>query len=67
MSIGKYYFEITRIEHFRDKCMACVCCVEIAPEFWKMNADDGRCDLIGSYRQANCYELKIFEDEIYKN
>lgn len=58
---------MTRIKHFRDKCIGCAYCVEIAPEFWKMNAEDGRCDLIGSYRQSNFYELQIFEDEIQKN
>lgn len=56
-----------RIKHFRSRCIGCAYCVEIAPEFWEINVEDGRCDLIGSYRQSNFFELKIFKDEIQKN
>ncbi len=58
---------MAKIKHFRGKCIGCAYCIEIAPEFWKMNVADGRCDLMGSYVRGNCYELEIFEDEIQRN
>lgn len=61
------HLEMAKIKHFRDKCIGCAYCVEIAPEFWKMSIEDGRCDLIGAFFGSNCYELEIFEDEIQRN
>ncbi|PKQ62454.1 hypothetical protein BZG02_12035 [Labilibaculum filiforme] len=58
---------MTKIKHFRDKCIGCAYCVEIAPEFWKMNMEDGRCDLVGSARNRSWFELEIFQDEVERN
>ncbi len=59
--------KMTRIKHFRDRCIGCAYCVGVAPEFWEMCTEDGRCDLIGSIWKRDCYELEIFNDEVQKN
>lgn len=61
------YYEMERVLQVRYKCIGCAYCVEIAPEFWSMNSEDGRCDLIGGENKNGIYVLDIFEDEVLKN
>ncbi len=58
---------MTRVLQNRNKCIGCAYCVEIAPEFWSMNDEDGRCDLIGARNEKGIWVLDIFEDELEKN
>lgn len=58
---------MARVLQVRSKCIGCAYCVEIAPEFWSMNSEDGRCDLIGAEIRNGTFVLEIFEDEISKN
>ncbi|WP_372755796.1 ferredoxin [Labilibaculum sp.] len=58
---------MAKVIHYREKCIGCAYCVELAPGFWSMNQDDGRCDLLGSAKRANFFELELFADEIQKN
>lgn len=55
-----------RVVQLRNKCIGCAYCVGVAPEFWRMNAEDGRCDLIGATNRKGQYVLSIFEDDIPK-
>jgi ferredoxin len=38
-----------KILHYRDKCLGCAYCVEVAPALFEVNENDGKVDLI----QAN--------------
>lgn len=58
---------MVKVIHYRAKCIGCAYCVEMAPEFWRMNQEDGRCDLLGSEKCANRFELELFDDEVQKN
>ncbi|MPQ45419.1 ferredoxin [Marinifilum sp. N1E240] len=60
-------FKMKKIIHRKEKCIGCSYCVEIAPEFWKMNVENGKCDLIGSKKIKKDFVLEIFEDELDKN
>ena len=55
---------MARLIHHRNKCIGCSYCVEIAPDFWEMNDEDGRCDLIGSQKHGQLYVLEIFTDDL---
>lgn len=48
----------------RERCIGCAYCVEIAPGFWKMNEEDGKCDLIGSLNRNDAFVLDVFADEM---
>lgn len=56
-----------KIFHRREKCIGCAYCVEIAPEFWKMNEEDGKCDLLGAKFKKQEFVLEVFADEIEIN
>ncbi len=58
---------MAKVIQVRNKCVGCAYCVEIAPEFWRMNDEDGRCDLIGAKNHNGLYVLDIFQDEISKS
>ncbi len=52
---------MVRITHYRYKCIGCAYCVEVAPDFWKMNENDGKSDLIGS-KTKNNIQMLITDD-----
>ena len=39
---------MAKILYYRDKCIGCNACVELAPQFWRISGEDGRSDLIES-------------------
>lgn len=39
---------MTKILYYRDKCIGCCACVEVAPSFWRISEIDGKSDLMGS-------------------
>jgi ferredoxin len=56
-----------RVTHNRKKCIGCAYCVEIAPAFWQMNVEDGKCDLIGSKYENQNSVLEIFDEDLALN
>ncbi len=52
-----------KVLHFREKCIGCYYCVEVAPQRWKMNEEDGKSDLIDATKKKNYWEADIFPDE----
>jgi len=47
------------ISYFRDKCIGCGVCVEIAPYRWRMSQKDGKSTLIRSIRKNTVYQLVV--------
>jgi ferredoxin len=37
-----------RITHYREKCIGCFYCVELAPQRWQIDENDGKCNLLDS-------------------
>ncbi len=35
-----------KIIHYRDKCLGCAYCVEVAPSLFTINTEDGKVDLV---------------------
>ncbi len=52
-----------RITHQREKCIGCGYCEEIAPYRWKMNAQDGKSDLLESKAKKGIFTLVTGDDE----
>jgi len=52
-----------RITYFRDKCIGCGVCAEIAPFRWRMSKKDGKCTLINSKEKNNIYQAIVDTDE----
>lgn len=53
-----------KITQFRNKCIGCGYCEEIAPEYWKMNAVDGKVDLIGASGKNEMFSLDTFDEDL---
>lgn len=49
------------VVHYREKCIGCNACVELAPEFWEMDEKDGKSNLKKAEKKRECFVLKINE------
>lgn len=58
---------MVKIVHYRNKCIGCNSCVEIAPSFWKMSEIDGKSDLIGAIKKKDVEILEISLAEVEEN
>ena len=58
---------MTKIIHYREKCIGCNSCVEHAPAFWKISEIDGKSDLLGSTDKRGVHIREINEAEVSEN
>ena len=56
-----------RILHYREKCIGCNACVEVAPERWRISRNDGKSTLIGSTTKKGIQMVVIHKDELEVN
>ncbi|MFA8436493.1 MAG: ferredoxin [Marinifilaceae bacterium] len=56
-----------RLIQRRKGCIGCGYCAEIAPDFWEMDFNDGKCNLIGAENRKGIFELEIFDEDIELN
>lgn len=56
-----------KVIHFRDKCIGCNSCVEIAPQNWVMDPNDGKSRLIGSCKKGNAHVGEVFDCDYEAN
>lgn len=56
-----------KITHYRDRCIGCNACVEIAPDRWRISKKDGRCTLVGGKANKGIYHVDIHEHELEEN
>ena len=52
-----------RITYFRDKCIGCGVCVEIAPYRWRMSKKDGKSTLIHGTIKNKVHQTVVDDDE----
>ena len=56
-----------KITHYREKCIGCNACVELAPDRWRISKKDGRCTLVGAKEKKGIYHVDIHEFELEDN
>ena len=56
-----------QIVHYREKCIGCNVCVEVAPERWRMSKKDGKSNLLGAKEKKGIYVLNTHEEELEQN
>ncbi len=39
---------MSKIIHYRNKCIGCGICYEMQPEFWRMSTKDGKATLVNA-------------------
>jgi len=52
-----------RVFQQRIKCIGCGNCVEVAPNTWEMNKEDGKADLTNAKERNGFYTLITSDDE----
>jgi len=56
-----------RITHQRHKCIGCYYCIEIAPNNWKMNTQDGKAMLLNATEKKGFYTTLTGDDDYENN
>ncbi len=52
-----------QLEHDRPNCIGCAACVAIAPDFWKMDDEEGKSDIIDGTRKEDGTEERDLEEQ----
>ncbi len=56
-----------KILHYRERCIGCNICVELAPNRWRMSKKDGKAVLLGGVEKKGIYQISISELELNEN
>ncbi|MBP9838137.1 MAG: ferredoxin [Proteobacteria bacterium] len=56
-----------KILHYRERCIGCNICVELAPNRWRMSKKDGKAVLLGGVEKNGIYQISISELELNEN
>lgn len=56
-----------RITYFRDKCIGCGVCSEIAPFRWRMSKKNGKSTLLQGKKTNNFFQIVVDDDELKDN
>lgn len=56
-----------KIQHFRNKCIGCNACVEVAPYRWRISKKDGKSVLISGKEKKGIYSADFGNDELEDN
>jgi ferredoxin len=56
-----------KIIHYRQRCIGCNACVEIAQSQWRISKKDGKAVLLGAKEKKGIYQLEIGYDFIEEN
>lgn len=56
-----------KIVHFREKCIGCNSCVELASKHWEISQGDGKSNLIGADKKKDVWVKEISLAELPEN
>ncbi|MDI9878147.1 ferredoxin [Flectobacillus longus] len=56
-----------KLIHYRNRCIGCNACVEIAYHRWRMSKKDGKAVLLGAIEKKGIYQVQLNEDELSEN
>ncbi len=48
---------MTKIIHYRNKCIGCGICYELQPEIWRMSRKDGKAHLLNAISKKDIHQL----------
>lgn len=50
---------MSKIIHYRNKCIGCGICFEIQPDLWRMSTKDGKATLVHAIHKKEVYQLPL--------
>lgn len=53
-----------KLIHYRQRCIGCNACVEIAFDRWRISKKDGKAVLLGGIEKKGIYQAKIRDEEL---
>ena len=56
-----------KVLHYRDRCIGCNACVEIAPQTWRISKKDGKAVLLAGVLKKNVHQVTIHESDVEDN
>ncbi|MCI0921166.1 ferredoxin [Sphingobacterium rhinopitheci] len=56
-----------KLIHYRQRCIGCNACVEIAFDRWRISKKDGKAVLIGGIEKKGVFQATIRYDEVEEN
>lgn len=56
-----------KLFHYRERCIGCNACVEIAFDRWRMSKKDGKAVLLGAKEKKGIYHISLPTDELEEN
>lgn len=56
-----------KLIQYRQRCIGCNACVEIAFNRWRMSKKDGKAVLLGGIEKKGIYQVKIRFEEVEEN
>lgn len=51
------------IQQYRERCIGCHACAEIAPEYWRLSRQDGKAVLVGGKEKKGIWNLSLPDSE----
>ncbi len=58
---------MSKIIHYRDKCIGCNICFEMQPEYWRLSRKDGKATLLGGLLKKDTHILEIPEQDVTRS
>ncbi len=58
---------MAKLIHYRQRCIGCNACVEIAFERWRISKKDGKAVLLGGIEKKGVYQANIRNEEVEDN
>lgn len=58
---------MSKIIHYRNKCIGCGVCYELQPECWRMSKRDGKATLLKAVGKKDVFILNISSGQIAKS
>lgn len=58
---------MAKLIHYRQRCIGCNACVEIAFERWRISKKDGKAVLLSGIEKKGVYQANIRNEEVEDN
>lgn len=52
---------MSKLVHYRDKCIGCGICFEMQPDYWRMSTRDGKATLVKAQIKSKVHQRDVQE------
>ncbi|HOZ84417.1 MAG TPA: ferredoxin [Niabella sp.] len=55
---------MSKLVHYRDKCIGCGICYEMQPDYWRMSTRDGKATLVKAEMKKKVHQREIMDWDV---